>query len=174
MTTGNIEQNVAEKTRYTRYYEHDGMLRAYANRSMVCRWRRERGPVWRAKGSQLCGYALTIFAGPAAPLWRLFSGSQFVPVPGNCIRQAHNRLAHARRWAWVTHRAETKPDSTTHSGFCLKPVRASALRPAGLFPSGPAQADTNHPQLHLPGVSGCPTATAPQALQAREASQVFS
>ena len=35
MTTGNIEQNVAEKTRYTRYYEHDGMLRAYANRSMV-------------------------------------------------------------------------------------------------------------------------------------------
>jgi len=28
MTTGNIEQNVAEKTRYTRYYEHDGMLRA--------------------------------------------------------------------------------------------------------------------------------------------------
>ena len=28
-------QNMPEKTRYTRYYEHDGMLRAYANRSMV-------------------------------------------------------------------------------------------------------------------------------------------
>ena len=26
---------VAEKARYTRYYEHDGMLRAYANRSML-------------------------------------------------------------------------------------------------------------------------------------------
>ena len=24
-----------EKLRYTRYYEHDGMLRAYANRAMV-------------------------------------------------------------------------------------------------------------------------------------------
>jgi hypothetical protein len=24
-----------DKTRYSRYYEHDGMLRAYANRSMV-------------------------------------------------------------------------------------------------------------------------------------------
>jgi hypothetical protein len=24
-----------EQTRYSRYYEHDGMLRAYANRSMV-------------------------------------------------------------------------------------------------------------------------------------------
>ena len=28
-------QNMPEKIRYTRYYEHDGMLRAYANRSMV-------------------------------------------------------------------------------------------------------------------------------------------
>ena len=28
-------QSMPEKTRYTRYYEHDGMLRAYANRSMV-------------------------------------------------------------------------------------------------------------------------------------------
>ena len=28
-------QNMPEKTGYTRYYEHDGMLRAYANRSMV-------------------------------------------------------------------------------------------------------------------------------------------
>ena len=27
--------NVPESSRYTRYYEHDGMLRAYANRSMV-------------------------------------------------------------------------------------------------------------------------------------------
>ena len=27
--------NVPESPRYTRYYEHDGMLRAYANRSMV-------------------------------------------------------------------------------------------------------------------------------------------
>ena len=35
MTTGKSDQNVAEKARYTRYYEHDGMLRAYANRSMV-------------------------------------------------------------------------------------------------------------------------------------------
>jgi len=35
MATENTGQNVPEKTRYTRYYEHDGMLRAYANRSMV-------------------------------------------------------------------------------------------------------------------------------------------
>src|SRR5580692_8526952 len=35
MTTGNSDQNVAEKALYTRYYEHDGMLRAYANRSMA-------------------------------------------------------------------------------------------------------------------------------------------
>ena len=28
-------QNMPEKARYTRYYEHDGMLRAYAKRSMV-------------------------------------------------------------------------------------------------------------------------------------------
>jgi len=28
-------QNMPDKIRYTRYYEHDGMLRAYANRSMV-------------------------------------------------------------------------------------------------------------------------------------------
>ena len=28
-------QNMPEKIRYTRYYEHDGMLRAYANRSLV-------------------------------------------------------------------------------------------------------------------------------------------
>jgi hypothetical protein len=35
MTTGHSEQNVPEKALYTRYYEHDGMLRAYANRSMV-------------------------------------------------------------------------------------------------------------------------------------------
>jgi len=28
-------QNMPEKIRYTRYYEHDGMLRAYANLSMV-------------------------------------------------------------------------------------------------------------------------------------------
>jgi type IV secretory pathway TrbF-like protein len=28
-------QDLPEKTRYTRYYEHDGMLRAYANRSML-------------------------------------------------------------------------------------------------------------------------------------------
>src|SRR5580692_203431 len=28
-------QNMPDKTRYTRYYEHDGMLRAYANRSML-------------------------------------------------------------------------------------------------------------------------------------------
>ena len=35
MTTGNSGQHVPEKSRYTRYYEHDGMLRAYANRSMV-------------------------------------------------------------------------------------------------------------------------------------------
>jgi len=26
---------VAEKLRYSRYYEHDGALRAYANRAMV-------------------------------------------------------------------------------------------------------------------------------------------
>src|ERR1700730_291451 len=28
-------QNMPEKLRYTRYYEHDGMLRAYANRAMA-------------------------------------------------------------------------------------------------------------------------------------------
>ena len=27
--------NVPEKARYTKYYEHDGMLRAYANRAML-------------------------------------------------------------------------------------------------------------------------------------------
>src|SRR6476620_628468 len=33
----NVEtsQSVPEKAAYTRYYEHDGQLRAYANRSMV-------------------------------------------------------------------------------------------------------------------------------------------
>ena len=30
-----IETDVPEKLRYTRYYEHDGVLRAYANRAMV-------------------------------------------------------------------------------------------------------------------------------------------
>ena len=35
MKNGHDGQNVPEKVGYTRYYEHDGMLRAYANRSMV-------------------------------------------------------------------------------------------------------------------------------------------
>ena len=35
MKNGNGGQSVPEKVGYTRYYEHDGMLRAYANRSMV-------------------------------------------------------------------------------------------------------------------------------------------
>src|SRR6266478_4806799 len=35
MKNGNDGQNAPEKVGYTRYYEHDGMLRAYANRSMV-------------------------------------------------------------------------------------------------------------------------------------------
>jgi hypothetical protein len=35
MTLDTERQNMPEKIRYTRYYEHDGMLRAYANRSMV-------------------------------------------------------------------------------------------------------------------------------------------
>jgi len=30
-----VKQPVPEKTRYSRYYEHDGMLRAYANRAML-------------------------------------------------------------------------------------------------------------------------------------------
>src|SRR5271165_5916536 len=30
-----IETDVPEKLRYTRYYEHDGVFRAYANRAMV-------------------------------------------------------------------------------------------------------------------------------------------
>ena len=32
---GNIQANRPEAAWYTKYYEHDGMLRAYANRSMV-------------------------------------------------------------------------------------------------------------------------------------------
>src|SRR5258708_21742433 len=35
MKSGNDGQNAPEKVGYTRYYEHDGMLRAYANRAMV-------------------------------------------------------------------------------------------------------------------------------------------
>src|SRR6516225_6472256 len=35
MTTENNGQNAQEQAHFTRYYEHDGMLRAYANRSMV-------------------------------------------------------------------------------------------------------------------------------------------
>ena len=35
MTNVTDRQNMPETTRYSRYYEHDGMLRAYANRSMV-------------------------------------------------------------------------------------------------------------------------------------------
>ena len=35
MKNGKDGQNAPEKVGYTRYYEHDGMLRAYANRSMV-------------------------------------------------------------------------------------------------------------------------------------------
>jgi len=31
----NPEKDKLEEKRYSRYYEHDGMLRAYANRSMV-------------------------------------------------------------------------------------------------------------------------------------------
>jgi hypothetical protein len=33
----NVEtnQSVPERARYTKYYEHDGQLRAYANRSML-------------------------------------------------------------------------------------------------------------------------------------------
>lgn len=34
-TTSNIRTDVPEKARYSRYYEHDGALRAYANRAMV-------------------------------------------------------------------------------------------------------------------------------------------
>src|SRR5271157_4771308 len=32
---GNIQVNKPEAAWFTKYYEHDGMLRAYANRSMV-------------------------------------------------------------------------------------------------------------------------------------------
>jgi hypothetical protein len=35
MTTEKTGQNAQDQARYTRYYEHDGMLRAYANRSML-------------------------------------------------------------------------------------------------------------------------------------------
>src|SRR5258708_12361208 len=35
MKNGNDRENAPEKVGYTRYYEHDGILRAYANRSMV-------------------------------------------------------------------------------------------------------------------------------------------
>lgn len=35
MATNNDVRSGAEKLRYTRYYEHDGMLRAYANRAMA-------------------------------------------------------------------------------------------------------------------------------------------
>jgi hypothetical protein len=35
MATNNDVRSAPEKLRYTRYYEHDGMLRAYANRAMV-------------------------------------------------------------------------------------------------------------------------------------------
>jgi hypothetical protein len=35
MATNNDIRSAPEKLRYTRYYEHDGMLRAYANRAMV-------------------------------------------------------------------------------------------------------------------------------------------
>src|ERR1700735_5724379 len=35
MATNNDVRSASEKLRYTRYYEHDGMLRAYANRAMV-------------------------------------------------------------------------------------------------------------------------------------------
>ena len=31
----NVDPPVPEKARYTKYYEHDGQLRAYANRSML-------------------------------------------------------------------------------------------------------------------------------------------
>ena len=34
MRTEKLQKEIPEITRYTRYYEHDGMLRAYANRSM--------------------------------------------------------------------------------------------------------------------------------------------
>ena len=33
--TNNISEPLPEKTHYTKYYEHDGQLRAYANRSML-------------------------------------------------------------------------------------------------------------------------------------------
>src|SRR5580658_4862548 len=35
MATNNDVRSAPEKLRYTRYYEHDGILRAYANRAMV-------------------------------------------------------------------------------------------------------------------------------------------
>lgn len=34
MTTEKPQKGIPEIARYTRYYEHDGMLRAYANRTM--------------------------------------------------------------------------------------------------------------------------------------------
>ena len=34
MRTENLQKEIPEIARYTRYYEYDGMLRAYANRAM--------------------------------------------------------------------------------------------------------------------------------------------
>ena len=42
-----------------------------------CRRRRKRVPVWRAKGSQLVGYALAVLTVPVAP----FSVASWEPVP---------------------------------------------------------------------------------------------
>ncbi len=35
MRTDDRARQLPEITRYTKYYEHDGMIRAYANRSML-------------------------------------------------------------------------------------------------------------------------------------------
>lgn len=52
---GEIGGQESEIARYTKYYEHDGMLRAYANRAMVLAMILERWPWLRWALPSMCG-----------------------------------------------------------------------------------------------------------------------
>ena len=56
--TQSKETDVPEKLRYSRYYEHDGVLRAYANRAMVLAFLCVRPRCWRSASQSMSACSL--------------------------------------------------------------------------------------------------------------------
>src|ERR1017187_6409940 len=61
-----------------------------------CRWRRNRGPFWRARGSQWCGYAMAFLAAPAAQKdrksTRLNSSHRWISYAVFCLKKNQSRV----------------------------------------------------------------------------------